>query len=214
VQWTGGIAARIDETLTRVRRIATELHPSVLDHLGLVAAVEWQASEFESRTGIPVRLDLPPDLPALDGDRATTVFRILQEALTNVARHSKATEVGVRLRVDGELGLEVRDNGVGLPPTRPPVELSLGLVGMRERAIACGGEVQVRTASGEGTSVVARIPLDVEASGGPEGGEPRAPSRTADPPVEAPSGWTDHRDGIEWPSASGAPARRLPAPTA
>ena len=213
-EWTSGMAGRLDETLARVRRIATELHPSVLDHLGLVAAVEWQAGEFESRTGIPVRLDLPSDLPAVDGDRATTVFRILQEALTNVARHSKATEVVVRLRVDDELRLEVRDNGVGLPPARPPAELSLGLVGMRERAIACSGEVQIRTARGEGTSVIARIPLDPEAGADLEREVPRRPGGAADPSIDTAPTWGDPHDRIERSSAIRASARTILAPTA
>ncbi len=103
-----------DETIHAVRRISTELRPAILDDLGLVAAVEWAAEEFQSRTGTKCRLDLPQDDIVIDRERATALFRILQETLTNVARHADATHVNVRLaKEDGSLILEVRDNGKG-----------------------------------------------------------------------------------------------------
>jgi PAS domain S-box-containing protein len=151
---------RVDETVATVRRIATELRPSVLDNLGLVAAIEWQGSEFEKRTGIIVTLDLPPDTLELEEGRATTVFRMVQEALTNVARHSKATEAAVALELrDGTLQLQVKDNGRGITEDQSYGTSSLGLVGLRERALACGGTLSISGVPGQGTTITACIPL-------------------------------------------------------
>ncbi|MGH7517903.1 MAG: PAS domain-containing sensor histidine kinase [Gemmatimonadales bacterium] len=152
--------SRIDGTIDTVRRIATELRPSVLDHLGLVAAVEWQAQEFEKRTGITVRLELSSAHPAVDDARATTVFRILQESLTNVARHAGATRVEIALALGPDtVTLQVADDGRGISEAERTALRSLGLVGIRERAIACGGECTVEGRPGQGTRVIARIPL-------------------------------------------------------
>jgi PAS domain S-box-containing protein len=151
---------RIDGTIDTVRRIATELRPSVLDHLGLVAAVEWQAQEFEKRTGINVRLELSSAHPAVDDARATTVFRILQESLTNVARHASAGHVDISLALGPDaVELRVSDDGRGISEAERTALRSLGLVGIRERAIACGGECTIEGRPGQGTTVVARIPL-------------------------------------------------------
>ena len=154
------VVARIDGTIDAVRRIATELRPSVLDHLGLLAAVEWQAQEFEKRTGITVRLELSSAHPALDDMRATTVFRILQESLTNVARHARASRVDVALALGPEaVTLQVADDGRGISEAERTAVRSLGLVGIRERAIACGGECTIEGQAGRGTRVLVRIPL-------------------------------------------------------
>jgi two-component system, NarL family, sensor histidine kinase UhpB len=154
------VIERIDKTIAAVRRIATELRPSVLDHLGMAAAVEWQALEFERRTGITTRVDLPPDAVELEDERATAVFRIFQETLTNVARHSRATRADVALRVTGsELMLEVHDNGRGITEEELDDAHSLGLVGLRERAVACGGSVNIRGTPGAGTTVSLHIPV-------------------------------------------------------
>jgi PAS domain S-box-containing protein len=151
---------RIDGTIDTVRRIATELRPSVLDHLGLVAAVEWQAQEFEKRTGITVRLELSSAHPAVDDARATTVFRILQESLTNVARHAGAGHVDIALALGPDaVALRVSDDGRGISEAERTALRSLGLVGIRERAIACGGECTIEGRPGQGTTVFARIPL-------------------------------------------------------
>ncbi len=151
---------RIDGTIDTVRRIATELRPSVLDHLGLVAAVEWQAQEFEERTGITVRLELSSAHPAVDDVRATTVFRILQESLTNVARHAGAGHVNIALALGPDaVTLRVSDDGRGISEAERTALHSLGLVGIRERAIACGGECTIEGRMGAGTTVFARIPL-------------------------------------------------------
>jgi signal transduction histidine kinase len=143
-----------------VRRLAGELRPAVLDTVGLPAAIEWQARDFQARTGIrcAVRCE-PEDLP-LDPGRATAGFRILQEALTNVARHAQATHVEVRLTVEAErLLLVVRDNGRGISDQELSAVGSLGILGMRERALALGGEVTISGAPGEGTTVAVSIPL-------------------------------------------------------
>jgi PAS domain S-box-containing protein len=160
------IIVRIDGAMETVRRIATDLRPSILDDLGLVAAVEWQAQEFERGTGIRVQLEVHAAHPELDDVCATTAFRILQETLTNVARHAHATRVDIVLRVSaGELTLEVRDNGRGATESEIASPRSLGLIGSRERAIACGGELVIRGVRNQGTTVFLRIPLS-----GPSGG--------------------------------------------
>jgi PAS domain S-box-containing protein len=154
------VIGRIDGTIDAVRRIATELRPSVLDHLGLVAAVEWQAREFEKLTGIVVRLSLSSARSAVQGTVATTVFRMLQEALTNVARHAAATCVEIALEVREQvLTLRVADNGRGISPAERTDPHSLGLVGLRERAIACAGDLVIEGRPGEGTTLTVRIPL-------------------------------------------------------
>jgi PAS domain S-box-containing protein len=154
------IIVRIDGAMDTVRRIATDLRPSVLDDLGLVAAVEWQAQEFERSTGIPVQLEVQAEHVELEDICATTAFRILQETLTNVARHAKATRVTIALRVSAEvLTLEVRDNGRGISKAEMASPQSLGLLGSRERAIACGGELVIDGVRGKGTTVSLRIPL-------------------------------------------------------
>jgi PAS domain S-box-containing protein len=155
------ITSRIDETMEIVRRIASELRPSVLDQLGLEAAVEYLVQDTAKRTGIAVTLEAD-DFPRLPDELASHAFRIIQEALTNVTRHSKATRVEVSVRRAGQaIILGVRDNGVGFAPGSLSGVRSLGLVGMRERALACGGTVMVQGKPGEGTLIVVTIPVAV-----------------------------------------------------
>jgi len=159
------VIRRIDGTLGAVRRIATELRPSVLDQLGLPATVEWQGQEFAARTGVEVSLELCSDDIAVPDDLASSTFRILQEALTNVARHANARRVIIRLRrTPGVLQLEVVDDGIGISNAKLDGTASLGLVGMRERALACGGELIITGRPGGGTAVLLRAPLDAEQS--------------------------------------------------
>ena len=149
----------IDETMESVRRISAELRPGILDELGLRAAVQWATEEFESRTGMKCQLDLPPDDIVIDREVATALFRILQETLTNVVRHANATQVSVRLaREDDGLILEVQDNGKGISEEQASADRSLGILGMRERAILLGGELAISGAPGEGTTMRVRIP--------------------------------------------------------
>jgi PAS domain S-box-containing protein len=148
-----------DETIQAVRRISTELRPGILDDLGLVAAVEWVAQEFEARTGTKCRLDLPKDDIAVDQELATALFRILQETLTNVARHANATQVNIRLAKEGGvLVLEVHDNGRGISEEELSAGRSLGILGMRERVLLLGGELTIKGVPGKSTTVRVRIP--------------------------------------------------------
>jgi PAS domain S-box-containing protein len=154
------ISTMVDQTIKSVRRISTELRPGILDDLGLIAAVEWAAEEFVARTGTKCRLDLPENDRAIDPDRATAIFRILQETLTNVVRHAKATCVDVRLlQESGGMILEVRDNGMGATEQQLSAAESLGIRGMRERALLLGGELSVQSVPGQGTSIRVSIPL-------------------------------------------------------
>ena len=149
----------IDATIHTVRRIAMELRPGVLDDLGLVAALEWQLKDFEKRTGIRCEFLLPVEDISLDADLSTALFRIVQEALTNVARHSGATEVHVRLRADADSStLEVKDNGKGIEKKKTLSSKSLGLLGMRERAQMFGGGITMTGTPGIGTIVTVEIP--------------------------------------------------------
>jgi len=154
------ILGLVDETIRSVRRIATELRPGVLDDLGLVAAVEWAAEEFQARTGIRCQVRLPEANPAIDAVRATALFRIFQETLTNIARHAGATQVTIGLSQEGgHLSLEVRDNGRGIGEEQLSASSSLGILGMRERALLLGGEFFIGN-PGSGTTVRVRIPID------------------------------------------------------
>lgn len=154
------IIERIDGTLGSVRRIATALRPSILDQLGLAAALEWQGQEFGARTGIGVAMELCADGAVIPDDLGSSAFRILQESLTNVARHAQARHVTIRLIHTPELlTLEVSDDGIGLPPDQLEGTTSLGLIGMRERALACGGEIRIAAAPGLGTTVSLTVPL-------------------------------------------------------
>jgi signal transduction histidine kinase len=135
------------------------LRPSVLDTFGLVAAIEWQAEDFQKRTKIRCAYEGPQDL-GVGRELSTTVFRICQEALTNVARHAAATEVRIRLAVEyGWLSIEVRDNGKGVSPATLAHTNSLGVLGMRERARIAGGELEIGGSLGQGVTVVARLPF-------------------------------------------------------
>jgi PAS domain S-box-containing protein len=154
------IIHRIDGTLSAVRRIATDLRPSVLDELGLAAALEWQGQVFEARTGIEVVMELSIDGGVIPDDLGSSAFRILQESLTNIVRHAQARRVDIRLCQTAErLTLEVSDDGIGIPPERLEGTASLGLVGMRERALACGGQFIITGLPDIGTTVLLTVPL-------------------------------------------------------
>ena len=152
----------INDGVKAVRTICSGLRPGVLDDLGLAAAIEWQASEFTSRNGVLCEVSVPPVDLHLDGDRATATFRIFQECLTNVIRHAQAKSVRVALcQEDGDILLVVEDDGIGFNPSGLSNSLgSLGLLGMKERAQFCGGDVQISSSSGNGTTVTIRVPLD------------------------------------------------------
>jgi PAS domain S-box-containing protein len=149
----------LDGLVSSVRRIGTELRPGILDDLGLTAAIEWQLQEVHKRTGLSYKLTLPEDDIALDQARATGMFRIFQEALTNVLRHASAGEVTVRLvPLPNTLVLEVADDGKGITSGQLADRSSLGLLSMRERAHLLGGDVTILGKAGEGTIVSLRVP--------------------------------------------------------
>jgi len=155
----GAMTHLIELTVETVRRISSELRPVVLDDLGVVAAIQWQAQQFQARTGIKYHWNTTVDTVELTQESATAVFRIFQEILTNVLRHSGATCISVELRSgNGYLELKVRDDGRGISDSEKVNTRSLGLLGMRERALLVGGEVNILGANGEGTTVVVRVP--------------------------------------------------------
>ncbi|WP_448628974.1 PAS domain-containing sensor histidine kinase [Pseudomonas nicosulfuronedens] len=142
-----------------VRDVATALRPPILD-AGIGSAVEWQARRFESRTQIPCLVQVPENPPELSDAKAIGLFRILQEALTNVMRHAQAHTVELQLSVEGrELCLRIADDGVGFDPLATRQGVSFGLVGMRERVLMFGGTLQIDSQPGEGTTLWIRVPL-------------------------------------------------------
>jgi signal transduction histidine kinase len=152
------IIRTIDSTVTAVQRISSELRPSMLDDLGLAAAIESEALMFEERTGIECELSMPSGTP-VESVTATTIYRIVQEALTNVARHSNASRVELRLRLrDTEVLVEVRDDGRGITSQEVGSARSLGLIGIRERAEMVGGTARFEGIPGRGTIVSVSIP--------------------------------------------------------
>ncbi len=151
------------QTIVEVQRIATELRPASLDRLGLGAALQHEARRFQERAGIACRVELGDPLATVGPDAATALYRIAQEALTNVVRHARAREVVIRLSTepDGIL-LAVDDDGIGIDPAVAGAASSLGLAGMRERATMQGGALVLHRRAGGGTRVEARLPLATE----------------------------------------------------
>ncbi len=146
-------------TLDTVKRLASELRPMALE-LGLAEAIEWQALQFESRTGIAVKLERPLNKIDLSNEQSTAIFRILQEALTNILRHAKATKVAIMAREEsGQFLMSIKDNGRGISESEKSGPQSLGLLGMRERAHLVSGEIKIKSTEGKGTEVTIRIPL-------------------------------------------------------
>jgi PAS domain S-box-containing protein len=155
-----GMAELTGVTINTVRRITAELRPGVLDDLGLVAALEWQAQDFERRSGIRCEFTSALADVSLDRSRATELFRICQEALTNVARHADASRVNVSLdQAAGQLILQVRDNGRGIPADALADPHAFGLLGMAERARLAGGDLTIGSQPGQGATVTVRVPL-------------------------------------------------------
>ncbi len=153
------IVTTLDAIVVAVQRIATELRPSILDDLGLIAALESDARHFEERTGIECELSLPNELD-LDSGRAAAIYRIVQEALTNVARHANASRVELLIRPrPDDLLVAIRDDGRGITEAELDAPSSIGLIGMRERAGLAGGTVTIEGIPGRGTIVSVRIPL-------------------------------------------------------
>jgi signal transduction histidine kinase len=152
--------ALLDEAIHNVQNISAKLRPAVLDDLGLLAAIEWQACEFQNRTGAAVDFTRPAAGLKLNDDQAIALFRILQEALTNIARHANASKVKIRLRNEGErdVVLTIKDNGRGITSEETASRRSLGLLGIRERAAALGGTATICGEKGKGTTITVKIP--------------------------------------------------------
>ena len=150
----------LDEAVQLKRRVIEDLRPSLLDNLGLAPALEWHVTEHCKNAGLICKLDIADVSELIDSDTAIAVYRIVQEALTNVIRHAKATRFELSLaETGGEIELRMRDNGVGLPASFNPSKLSHGLSGMRQRARALGGDIAWESAPRQGTRIDARIPL-------------------------------------------------------
>ncbi|TGK02063.1 GAF domain-containing sensor histidine kinase [Leptospira selangorensis] len=149
-----------DSGIESVQRIATELRPLILEDLGLLEGIEWYAKDFEKRTGIRCEIRIPVGILSLEKDASIALFRIFQEALTNAARHSKASSIQVSCLEEGRfLILKIQDNGIGIDPKKMNQSKSLGLIGMRERAVVLGGEVSISGGPGKGASVIVKIPI-------------------------------------------------------
>jgi len=151
----------VGDSINSVKRISSTLRPGILDDLGIVAAIEWEAKEFQGRTGVKCKLKLMSQDAEVDSQIATTIFRIFQEALTNVVRHADATGVDISLkRKANNIVLKVEDNGRGITEEQISDPRSLGLLGMKERAHFHGGEVKIRGIPGKGTTLIVNIPLE------------------------------------------------------
>jgi PAS domain S-box-containing protein len=150
----------VDSSIKTVQRISADLRPTLLDNLGLGAAVEWAAKEFQKRTRIRCQVALAPAEVKIDQDRSTALFRTLQEALTNVLRHAKATKVSIQLmKTEDAIVLTIRDNGTGIPRKRINDSKSVGLTGMRERVRPWGGKVVITGELRKGTEITVTVPM-------------------------------------------------------
>jgi len=157
------MAARMGDlaqaNIRAVKRISSELRPSILDDLGIAEALDWQVKEFQARTGIVCASRLVCGA-RLNRDQTTAVFRITQEALTNILRHSNATKVEISMEISTHwLCLQIADNGRGITSEEIANPLSLGILGMRERARLLGGVIDISGAQGQGTTVTVKIPI-------------------------------------------------------
>jgi PAS domain S-box-containing protein len=166
VEKTGLMLKRIDETIQTVKKICTELRPTVLDHFGLSAAIEWQAEDFQKTTGINCKVSFHPEDIVLDQDISIVIFRIFQEAMTNIMRHADATEVKASLKAkDNVITLEVIDNGKGITEEKITNSSSFGLLGMRERVNFLGGNVTISGVKNKGTTIRVNIPFKKKGEG-------------------------------------------------
>ena len=154
-------SATLDNAIESVKRIVLRLRPGVLDNLGPLAALEYEVQQFRERTNLEVTLDLPPEPLPADGARSTALYRTLQESLTNIMRHAHARRVDVSLlALESDLVLRVTDDGCGIGDEEVRNPRSMGILGMRERAAACGGRLELMRMPDGGTCVTLTIPRD------------------------------------------------------
>jgi signal transduction histidine kinase len=166
IEKTQSMEEMINKSVTLVRKMITRLRPAILDDLGLIAAIEWLVEEYQQDSGL--RCNLLSEVEELDieSSQATAVFRILQEILTNVARHAKASEVNISLKmVAGKFVLRVRDNGRGIRPADISKKKSFGIMGMRERASLFHWEFVIEGEEGKGTEVTLTLPVGGRSDG-------------------------------------------------
>lgn len=155
------VSNTIDDTIKSIRKISTRLRPRLLDELGLIPAIQWQIKDFQKRTGIECKIDLPDEELQMNKSISSPLFRIFQEAITNIARHSKASEVDLQMSIDNKnLFMSVKDNGVGLPDDYLYKNHSLGIVGMQERAKSINGLLEIKRLTQGGTEVSVSVPLN------------------------------------------------------
>jgi len=160
IRQSNELSSIIDSTIQTVRNIARELRPSILDDLGLLAALEWHSKEFGKRTGITCKMITNLGKIEVEKEHSIGVYRIVQESLTNVARHSKAKEVNIKIfEKDSSTFIEIKDNGCGIDNNEIFSSKSLGLLGMRERALIFGGELAIKGDRNKGTRILLRIPI-------------------------------------------------------
>lgn len=161
--WSGKLKSMselVESTIKKVQRISSELRPSLLDHVGLFAAIEWHAKEFTRKTNIPCKVKIGNRKVKLSQEISITIFRIFQESLTNIMRHAEATEVGVSLTIkSGLLFLEIHDNGVGITESQKHHSKSFGLLGIQERVRTLNGEYNIQGIPKKGTTLSISIPL-------------------------------------------------------
>ena len=151
----------ISVSLKTVKKLATELHPALLDKLGIIEAINWQSREFEKRTGIKIMLTLPEEGVNLPGKTAIALFRIYQESLTNILRHAGATNVSCTLTVKNDkLIFTIKDDGIGFDTAVIEKKQSLGLLGMKERTVMIGGKYEIISETGKGTTVLVMLPVN------------------------------------------------------
>lgn len=161
IEKTRSMEKILDVAIESIERIITALRPGILDDLGLGEAIEWQAGDFQNRTGVKCRVNIDLRDATVEKEHSTAIFRIVQEALTNVARHANATMVSIELKKKaGELMLEVKDNGKGIPKKKISHPKSFGLMGIRERAHVLDGKSKIKASRNKGTTVTVIIPVE------------------------------------------------------
>jgi len=158
-----GVVGLADQTIQMVHRIASELRPGILDDLGLAAAIEWLGGDFSRRNGIPCRVDITSSEPAITGRNATALFRIIQEALTNVAHHAHASRASVELwEEDQTLLIRVQDDGIGITEAQSMSPSAFGLIGIRERVQGLRGDISILGKPDKGTTLMVTMPVPLE----------------------------------------------------
>lgn len=153
------LSVLVGDTIKTVQRLTSQLRPEIIDDLGLEAAIDWYTKEFGARNGVKIFLDIESGIP-ISPDNSITLFRIMQESLTNIARHSHASHAGISLSCsENTISFNISDNGVGIPDLKRSSKKSFGLIGMRERAITLGGTFEINSESGNGTAINLSFPV-------------------------------------------------------